>query len=356
MPDIRARGIDVSSNQKTGSLHLHEWRLPLAFMWGRVSIGSITDGVGQIHILEAQAANYITGAYHALHEDGGDFRKQTRQFFGLIPKGCRLPPMADVERPALTAQNVVDFCDEWRTLTDTPLGIYTSANTWHQIMGTSVIAWARKLPLWNAGYPFDPTGPIDKRNNPPAGSEALVANTWKGKHAGEGRPDWDFWQHTGQGSLPGYSGDLDRDVFWGTEQQLREFVGEKMVARYIVTVRETLTTGALEQLLGSELLALSLEVPVDLTTPIPPAPVFWHDAWPVGLITVTPKPRAKPAAPAGYTLLDANGLSLNLPARTNSVDLFEKKILADGRVLFRVLNAPISGRLWWVDAATLAPA
>ena len=75
----------------------------------------------------------------------------------------------------------------------------------------------------------------------------------------------------------------------------------------------------------------------------------WYVQISNGLISPTKK--ARPLTP--LTILNADGANLGLARRTNNVDLYEKRTLPDGRVLFRVISSPIQGQLWWVLATEL---
>lgn len=196
------------------------WLGLLTFMWGRASIGLDVDELGLEHVQRARAAGFLTGIYHALHE-GWSARRQARLFFSLLDPRDKLPPALDVERSGLGEQHVVDFLDEWARLGGPAIVIYTSAPAWHAIVGRGLRLWARRLLLWVAGYPFDPDGPVHLRSTPPNDRWPAVPDPWAGKHSGEGRPDWDWWQHTGNGRLPGYGKALDLNVFWGPLGELR---------------------------------------------------------------------------------------------------------------------------------------
>jgi len=71
----------------------------------------------------------------------------------------------------------------------------------------------------------------------------------------------------------------------------------------------------------------------------------------IGNGLISPPKKARPLTP--MTILGADGASLNMAKRTNNVDLFEKRTLSDGRVLFRVIPSPIQGQLWWVVATEI---
>lgn len=225
MPDTRARGLDLSSNNTPPPQIIAAWRSNpgLCFGWYRASIGALRDTLARQHGDALRDAGYVTGCYHALHEAVSAVA-QARLFASLQHPGNRLPPMLDVERAALTRAHVLAFVAEWFQVTDLDLGIYTSAKSWHAIVGRDEYAFGDLPVLWVAAYPFDtPAGqpaPMDgvsvaRRSTPPVATPPLPA-AW---------PAYDFYQHTGQGSLPGYGAFVDLNVYQGTEAELRTRFG-----------------------------------------------------------------------------------------------------------------------------------
>lgn len=83
------------------------------------------------------------------------------------------------------------------------------------------------------------------------------------------------------------------------------------------------------------------------------APALWYEVLPAGIIP-EPWPRVRPASSAGCPMRNASGVPLGI-TRTNNFDLMEKRVLGDGRVIFRVINAPINGQLWYVLATDVFP-
>ena len=239
MADTRARGTDVSQHQRQSELRLDSWRAEpgLSFGWYRASIGTLTDTAQAAHGAALRAAGYLTGAYHAIHEVA-DPRVQARLFWSLQHAGNRLPPVLDVERARLTRAMVESFVEEWATLGGPPLCIYTSAQSWHAIMGRGAIAWAAALPLWVAAYPYDtragrpvPMDPVSValRSTPPTDSDPPLPDPWA---------RWDIWQHSGQGSLPGFGKFIDLNVYNGA--------GDELAARWGEATEQPTMTGNLK--------------------------------------------------------------------------------------------------------------
>jgi lysozyme len=240
---MRARGFDVSHYQLAHLMCWLAWKaLGFCFAWVRLSIGLQRDAQAQGHTALLRAAGYLFGPYHALHE-GANPREQARFFLDLIealmPDG-QLPAMLDVERLGLREWHVTEFLHEWGRITTREIGIYTSANTWHRIVGRGMRLWARKLKVWLAGYPHDRSdydtqgnwqgqlmdpASVARRSNPPADGWALIPDPWLPLPGHDPVFPRGVWQHTGHGRLDGYAKDLDINVFDGTEADLRAWLG-----------------------------------------------------------------------------------------------------------------------------------
>lgn len=252
---MRARGSDVSFYQLAHLMRWLAWRgLGLCFAWARLSIGISRDTQGHLHVALLRAAGWLFGGYHVLHE-GSSPRAQARFFLQVLeelmppwtPAGSpgqadgHLPAMLDVERPKLAEWHVVEFLDEWARITTREIAIYTSAKSWHEIVGRGLKLWARRLKLWVAHYPYDrsdydadgnwqgqlmdPASVARRSNPPPVDWQAWVPDPWAIATSSSPAPGWDWLQHTGHGRLDGYSKDLDLNVFKGTEAELRALVG-----------------------------------------------------------------------------------------------------------------------------------
>ena len=234
MSDTRARGGDFSHHQLAARMRWALWRaLGLLFGWVRLSRGNFRDGQAAAHIAGMRAAGWLIGGYHYLNLEATP-RAQARLFVALLDELLpiwQLPAMLDVEDTRLSEWHVTEFLDEFARLTRREIGIYTSANSWHRIVGRGMKLWARRLRLWLAHYPHD--GPNDKpqamdaasvarRSTPPPESfVALIPDPW-GLMTATGLPEgWTWLQHTGHGRLPEYDRDLDLNVFAGTEGELR---------------------------------------------------------------------------------------------------------------------------------------
>lgn len=199
-----------------------EWRNVLCFGWYRACIGLFKDTARVGHGNGLRGAGYLTGMYGVIHE-AVPAVEQARLFYSLIHEGDELPPALDVERPKVTRSMVETFVDEWERLGGPQLAMYTSGQSWNKIVGGGE-RWSKYF-LWCAAYPFDtppqPDGsdvqPMDAnsvrlRSTPPIDRNPPLPLPWK---------KWDVHQHSGHGSLSGYGGFLDLNVYNGTEVELR---------------------------------------------------------------------------------------------------------------------------------------
>ena len=74
------------------------------------------------------------GNYYFLYEDV-DMKQQARLFVQQADWRSTLPPVIDIERNALTAEQVKTFVDEFHRLVDSPpIMIYTSASKWNPVV------------------------------------------------------------------------------------------------------------------------------------------------------------------------------------------------------------------------------
>ena len=224
----RAVGADASHYQDPMDMRWNDWGL--SFGWGRGSIGTFIDEVGLDHADLMVRAGYVTGVYHALHEDY-PIRDQAQRFFVVQSDRYKLPPALDVERVDLNEGHVLTFLDEWARLGGKELIIYTSANSWHQIVGRGMRTWAKRLKLWCAAYPYDNGTDQALKNTAPENEDlTFVPDPWINKYSD--RPQWDFFQHTGEGRLPGYNRNLDLNVYWDNTPALYEEFGTTQLTAF----------------------------------------------------------------------------------------------------------------------------
>jgi lysozyme len=113
-----------------------------------------------------------------------------------------LPPVLDVEAAdGATPEQIVAGIHTWSDRIEAALGvtplIYTAKYFWQDSVGAPDDFLDH--PLWIANYTTDCP---------------LIADPWT---------RWDFWQYTSTGSVAGITGNVDRDVWNGTLDELRRF-------------------------------------------------------------------------------------------------------------------------------------
>jgi lysozyme len=155
----------------------------------------------------AKAAGLVRGAYH-FYDPGSDPQQQAEHFLNTVWPGegppalgpGDLPPALDIETAGgQSAEEVVQGIQKWLSLvrerTQRIPILYTSYRFWDGL-GTSQFG---SYPLWVAEYGVASPSPL------PAG--------WQ---------QWRFWQLSQTGTITGISGDVDLDVFQGTQEELQQ--------------------------------------------------------------------------------------------------------------------------------------
>lgn len=201
-PTDAVRGIDVSHFQ--GQID-----------WPKVAGGGIsfcyvkaTDGVAFSDVRfvanygGSKGAGLLTGAYHFLRPEL-NAEQQAESFLHLLPQLSigELPPVLDVELAGgANASTIIDAVQTWveaveNVLLRRPI-IYTLASFWNSALGAT-----RQFDdyfFWIADYGarLTPRLPI-------------------------GRADYEFWQFSETGSVPGIAGKVDLNRFIGSAEDLR---------------------------------------------------------------------------------------------------------------------------------------
>lgn len=214
-------GIDVSVFQ--GNINwstVQSSGVEFAFMKATEGVGFV-DSRFQQNIQGATSAGILASPYHYARPDSSqsdpqDAVNEANHFIDTIQpyydSGAYLPPVLDVEEFDLgfgtisqtrtfISNWVQDFSDTMQTALGVRPVIYTSQSAANAYFTSSVAAQHNLWVAWWKG-----TGTSD----PPV--QADTPN-W---------PEWDYWQYTATGSVPGISGDVDLNVFHGTRQQLEE--------------------------------------------------------------------------------------------------------------------------------------
>ena len=203
------QGIDVANHQHPGSTPIN---------WGEVkgdgqsfAFVKATEGTSYINeyfaqdVVGASATGLKVGAYHYARPSQSA-KAQAAHFAGqlaLVP-GQTLPPVLDIEvDEGKSAEQleawIAEFTGELKRLTGRTPMIYTYKYFWQGQMKNS--QKFSDMPLWLAAYQEkapDPVGAWDQLS---------------------------FWQRSGNGQVNGISGDVDLNLFNGTQSQLESFRG-----------------------------------------------------------------------------------------------------------------------------------
>ncbi|GLZ75578.1 hypothetical protein Afil01_03850 [Actinorhabdospora filicis] len=159
----------------------------------------------------AYYAGVIRGAYHFARPNISSGATQANYFVnnggGWSADNLTLPGALDIEWNPYSGGTcyglsttgirnwITDFANTYKSRTGRDVVIYTAASWWNQCTGS----WTGRgttNPLWVAHYT--------------TGSPAIPA----------GWPVYTIWQYTSSGSVPGISGNADRNVFNGSRARL----------------------------------------------------------------------------------------------------------------------------------------
>jgi lysozyme len=139
-------------------------------------------------------AGLIRGAYH-FGRPGGDPVAQANYFCNVVqPRQGDLQMTLDIEvtdgkTPSQVRAWIVAFINQIQARTQRPGIIYTGFYFWRDSAGNGSNL---NCPLWLAAYVSNPA--------------PYVPHAWS---------TWSFWQYTSSGSIPGVSGNVDRDAWNG---------------------------------------------------------------------------------------------------------------------------------------------
>jgi GH25 family lysozyme M1 (1,4-beta-N-acetylmuramidase) len=215
-----ARGLDVCGwYQDPADMDFQGWKkLGFCYLYYQVAIGLRPTPLAQEHRAKARAAGWLTGPYLEMTKEDG--AAQARLLIKLRGEGDELPDMAAYEYSLEVQLHLLVNVHD--ALSPAPLVLYTGGPVWtREVVVPGKAARYAGYPLLLAGYPFDtPQGqpaPMDwqavaRRSTPDLAHAPKVIAPW-------GR--WWAWQHSGQGSLPGYKKFLDLEVHSMTEAELR---------------------------------------------------------------------------------------------------------------------------------------
>ncbi|MCP3804802.1 lysozyme [Allokutzneria sp. A3M-2-11 16] len=203
-------GIDVSHHQ--GGINWGAVAREARWVYMKATEGTgFRDSAFNRNYTGSYNAGMIRGAYHFALPDRSNGITQARFFVanggGWSPDGRTLPPMLDIEYNPYGATCygkshgqmvgwIREFHNEVHRLTGRFPTIYTTRDWWSRCTGNNG-GFGATSPLFIACYCATP---------------GVMPNGW-GFHT--------FWQYTDRGRIGGISGNVDRDVFNGSEARLR---------------------------------------------------------------------------------------------------------------------------------------
>lgn len=207
-------GIDVSHHNGLINWNLVNPR-QVEFVICKATQGkAFKDPMLQTNMSELARLNFSRGAYHFFSFMGVSAEEQADNFLSCnINFRLRsvLPPVLDVEWQATQAindyikknraactQKIKDWLDLVEAATTRKPVIYTARGFWNDILGSP--SGFEQYPLWVASYRTDrPTMPGNWTN-------------------------YQFWQYTEKGQVDGITGNVDKNIFNGSRQQLKKMI------------------------------------------------------------------------------------------------------------------------------------
>jgi lysozyme len=150
-----------------------------------------------------KSAGLLRGAYH-FFEPTDDAESQANNFLSAVSLGSGdLPAVLDVEiTGGVSSAELWSGVSTWLQAVQESTGkqpiLYIAPDFWNDNSPDLALT---SYPLWLADYASTPTLP-------------------------DGWTTWKFWQHSETGTVSGVSGSVDLDLFNGTLQQLRAWIGQ----------------------------------------------------------------------------------------------------------------------------------
>lgn len=201
----QAQGIDVSRYQ-TEVDWVRVRNAGVSFAIAKSSEGlTLVDAYFARNWERMKQAGVVRGAYHFFRASR-DPRAQAELMARTIPLAPGdLPPVLDVEvldgltdKGTLTQTTYTCLTEIERLMGVRPI-IYTSPNFWNTNFGLQ--DWTKRYPLWIAHYT--------------TAASPIIPKGWT---------EYRFWQFTDRGTVDGIANTVDRNVWNGTEQDMRQWV------------------------------------------------------------------------------------------------------------------------------------
>lgn len=210
-------GIDVSHHQGTISWsQVQSDGNQFTFVKATEGVG-FTDSEFQTNMNGGKAANVLAGAYHFGRPDLGNDAASEAQFFvsvaGTYISDGFLRPVLDLEcggeaasfctgGTILSKAELSQWVNTWMSTVKNATGvaplIYVNSNYANNYLDISIAQYD----LWIAHWTHDPLVPPN-------------TGIWA---------DWAFWQYSDLGNVPGITGNVDLNLFNGSESELQRFM------------------------------------------------------------------------------------------------------------------------------------
>lgn len=217
----RPLGIDVSSFQGTSV----NWPTAknsdnIAFAWAKATEGAgVNDADYVYNMSNGKPAGVIMGSYHYAHPELNTAATEAAHFWGrastyTLSDNLSLMPMLDIEGNAFNGNigstSISDWINDWSTdivqdgannsVTLAPIIYVSACNACN--FDTTVSQWGADIADYN--------GQSSQTGTP--WSTCTSCERW-----GNATTGWDFWQYSSTGGINAYSGNIDKDVFNGTD-------------------------------------------------------------------------------------------------------------------------------------------
>lgn len=211
-------GIDVAQYQESASLNL----IGADFYIIKSSEGGANwaDSALESNVAEARMTGKPIGFYHfarPLFTEANTAQEEARSFLEVIAPHLQLGDFCVLDWEAEN-QHRTDWALEWLRIVQNATGgtplLYINTKT----LNDHAEAWApveAEFPLWLASYGANLPGGFDPR---------------KPSFPVEWAAGFVMWQYTSRGRLDHYSGDLDLNVFYGTQADLIALGATKLLA------------------------------------------------------------------------------------------------------------------------------
>ena len=211
-------GIDVAKYQESASLNL----IPAEFYIIKASEGGAdwADSALESNVAEARMTGRPIGFYHYARPfvtEANTAAEEARSFLSVIKPYMQEGDILALDWEAEN-QHRTDWALEWLRIVQKETGalpfLYINTAT----LTAHAEAWGpveQEFPLWLAAYGTNQPGGYDPRK-PPFPVEWVAG--------------FKMWQYTSTGQLPHYSGNLDLNVFYGTQEEMLAMGATRVLA------------------------------------------------------------------------------------------------------------------------------